>query len=102
MWRRLNREDLTRSNPLLSDTDHQHWGFVWSVYEDYEIVHSDDGEADYVQAVNRNGKYFPEAVKVYKPLLDTPYLFLEFARIVEHKNPDQALDNWIHKYGLLG
>jgi hypothetical protein len=40
--------------------------------------------------------------KSYKPLIATPYLFLEFARIVERKDPEQAVHDWISKYGLLG
>jgi hypothetical protein len=35
--------------------------------------------------------------------VDTPHLFLEFARIAEQRSrSDEALDNWIRKYGLLG
>jgi len=35
-------------------------------------------------------------------LVDTPRLFLDFARIAERKNPREALLQWIAQYGLLG
>jgi len=35
-------------------------------------------------------------------LVDTPRLFLDFARIAERKNPAAALSQWIAQYGLLG
>ena len=40
--------------------------------------------------------------KSYKPLIATPYLFLEFAHITKRKNPEQEARDWISKYGLLG
>jgi hypothetical protein len=41
--------------------------------------------------------------RLYRPLVDTPYMFLEFARIAEHKeDPFTPLFDWIDKYGLLG
>ena len=33
---------------------------------------------------------------------DTPYLFLEFARLREKKDPDEAIRTWVARYGLLG
>lgn len=44
-----------------------------------------------------------EEARPYRPLIDTPYLFLEFARIPEQKgHVYEALDNWLSNYGLLG
>jgi hypothetical protein len=40
--------------------------------------------------------------KLYEPLRDTPYLFLEFARLDESKDRERALEKWISSYGLLG
>ena len=34
--------------------------------------------------------------------MDTPYLFLEFARLAERRNRDEAVWAWISRYGLLG
>ena len=103
MWRRLNREDFAQSNLLLPDRE-LHRPFYWRVYEDYEILPpSDDGaDSPYIQAASPAGGRVPEASKLYEPLTDTPYLFLEFARIPESKDPNSALINWFHKYGLLG
>jgi hypothetical protein len=39
---------------------------------------------------------------VQPPLIDTPYLFLEFARIWEQKDEVAALMDWVRRYGLLG
>jgi hypothetical protein len=75
----------------------------WHVYKDYEILPATDGSGwHYIQAVGRNDEGLPEYVRTYDPLVDTPYLFLEFARIVERKEPFQALLGWFEKYGLPG
>lgn len=102
MWRRLNREDLEGSNPFLDD-ENRHQPFRWRVYEDYEIIPPAKGsDWPYVQAVPQKGKQAPKVAEMYEPFTDTPYLFREFARIVEHREPDQALQEWFAKYGLLG
>ena len=102
MWRRLNREDFTQSNLLLGD--HKlHRPFLWGVYESYESLPStEDVDSLYVQASVRTPGKKPKPIEVYEPLTDTPYLFLNFARIVESKDPDSALDSFFSKYGLLG
>lgn len=102
MWRRLNREDLEGSNPLLLEGDYDHGQFRWQVYEDYEIVTSEDGNPDHIQAARSYGSSEPQVASIYQPLTDTPYLFLDFARIVERKDPGQTLLNWFEKYGVLG
>jgi len=38
----------------------------------------------------------------YAPLIDTPHLFLEFARLHERPNPEEAILEWVSKYGVLG
>lgn len=102
MWRRLNREDLKASNPFLDD-EYLHPPFRWRVYEDYEIVTSVKGsDWSYIQVVPQKGKQAPEVAEIYEPFTDTPYLFREFARIVERSDPDQALQDWFTRYGLLG
>jgi hypothetical protein len=104
MWRRLNREDLKGSNPLLDEGDsYQPWPVRWQVYEDYEIVPAPDGsDWHYIQAAGRDTDRQSEWICAYNPLIDTPYLFLEFARIAENKDPAKALEGWFRKYGLLG
>ena len=94
MNRRMGREDFRSASPFEEGADSGF--FNWVVYEDYELV--DEGEhLPYLTAVS------DERAKFYKPLVDTPHLFLEFARIAEQRGrSDEALDNWISKYGLLG
>ena len=110
MWRKLNREDLAKVNPLLPEEARHHFGFSWQVYKDYEILPlkgherpSLEEEVEYIQAARQGTREEPECVKVYDPLIDTPYLFLDFARVAERKdNPYLALMDWISEYGLLG
>jgi hypothetical protein len=104
MWRRLNRGDLEGSNPLLADEEFPRpWPVRWRVYEDYEILPAPDGsDWRYIQAMGRNGGGQPKCVHSYNPLIDTPYLFLEFARITERRDPFRALLDWFERYGLLG
>jgi len=101
MWRRLNREDLKGTNPLLEEEE-RYRPFFWRVFDDYELLPSEDSDFPYVQAVSQGPGEGPVCIDVYNPLVDTPYLFLEFARIWEQKNLGKALAQWIGKYGLLG
>lgn len=96
MWRRLNREDLVASNPFLELAPGHGHTFVWHVYETYE-AQSLDNDSCYLRAAEGSS-----VKRRYEPLLDTPHLFLEFARLDEARNFGQALSEWIAKYGLLG
>jgi hypothetical protein len=100
MQSRLGKDDFVNSNPLLKKTA-RHKPFRWRVYEDYEVVDEDDG-LPYLRASTPKGHEDPQCVKVYNPLIDTPRLFLDFARIAERKNPGEALSEWITQFGLLG
>jgi len=100
MYRRLGREDLAKTNPFLEQAERPR-RLLWRVYEEYEVV--DDEEAlPYIRASGSEGTGTPQTVRTYNPLVDTPYLFLDFARIAERKNPGEALSQWIDKYGLMG
>jgi hypothetical protein len=100
LWRRLNREDLVNSNPLLggAETDGR---LVWRVYEDYEVRRAEDGTR-FVEMAGRGTAREAATLEVYEPITDTPHLFLEFARLVESKYAGEALLDWVHRYGLLG
>ena len=91
--RKIGREDLSGANPFWKERD-PHGFFWWGVYEDYELVEQ-DWHPSYVEASNSKREY-------YLPLVDTPHLFLEFARIAEHREPEKALGLWTFRYGLLG
>lgn len=101
MWRRLNREDLLKSNPLLGGSESQ-GQLCWRVYAEYEVVPLEDADDDFVQVACRGTDREAPLVRVYEPITDTPHLFLEFARLVESKSPEIALNDFVHKYGLLG
>ncbi len=95
MWRRLNREDLVGNNPLAHlETGRAHT-FVWNVYEEYEPQYR--GDDIYISAVETSA-----VKKSYEPLLETPHLFLDFARLDESKHRGDDAGEWIRKHGLLG
>jgi len=100
MWRRLNREDLASSNPLLG-SDGARGSLVWRVYEEYEVQRSEEG-VKFVQVAGMGTAHEAAAIDAYDSISDTPYLFLEFARLVESKSTGEALYNWIHRYGVPG
>jgi hypothetical protein len=90
----MGREDFRSASPFEKG---EHSGyFIWVVYGDYELAEEDE-HLPYLTASSDEG------ARTYRPLVDTPHLFLEFARIAERRGrSDEALDNWIRKYGLLG
>lgn len=95
MWRKLNREDFSNSNPLVVGEKRRHYEFSWFVYCDYEVV--GEGKGKYLKAVATAGTPLK-----YIPLVDTPYLFLDFARLRKRKDVDEVIRTWVAKYGLLG
>ena len=126
MGRKLNREELFESNPLIVGRTPSQHAFTWFVHDEYVLVEQGDGEDPYFEAtsVPRSDDELKEALnhptsgvdeespfgmgqvgtfgRLYEPLIDTPYLFLDFARLFEQKDPEQALIRWILQYGLLG
>jgi hypothetical protein len=100
MLRRLGREDLASVNPFLREKESRA-PFLWHIYEDYEVVEEKDA-LPYLRASTPKGYETPRRVRSYNPLVDTPRLFLDFARIAERRNPAEALSQWIAQYGLLG
>lgn len=100
MWRRVNREDLAHSNPLLG-RDVARGILLWRVYEDYEVQESEDG-TQFVQVAGKGTPHEAMPIDAYDPLRDTPHLFLEFARLVESKSTGDALFAWIHAHGVPG
>jgi hypothetical protein len=100
LLRRLGREDLASVNPFLERKE-SHAPFRWNVYEDYEMIQEENG-LSYLRASTPEGYEMPQRIRSYNPLVDTPRLFLDFARIAEHKNPGEALSQWVGRYGLLG
>lgn len=77
---------------------------LWETFDDYQIVHGRTGrEAGraYIKADIR------EDGRVYRPLVDTPGLFLEFSMLADEpgldseRNAEVYLD-WCDTYGTLG
>jgi hypothetical protein len=93
MRRRLGREDLHKANPF---AERKLEGFfLWRVYEGYDLV-DQDVEIPYFEATTDEGE-------LYRPFVETPHLFLEFARLPEQKGHlYESLIGWVCKYGLLG
>src|SRR5215212_3247410 len=98
MKRRVGRDDFRSTSPTveLEDTGY----FSWYVHEDYVLV-EEDGTPPYFRISADRVRVGENYGENYRPLIDTPYLFLEFARIAEHEDdPYPALETWIAKYGL--
>jgi hypothetical protein len=103
--RRVRPNDFERARRLRTSPDVQD---VWWVCDDYEIR---DGKvvARYPATSFGDGKYYPvpdyaldEGWRSYRPLEETPDLFLRFARLYEESNFDEAALIWSRKYGLPG
>lgn len=93
MWRRLNREDFSGANPLVARGRGRAFEFTWGVYDEYGVL----GDSAHYGVLEGVG-----GPSYYDPLVETPYLFLEFARLAERRNRDEAVGAWISRYGLLG
>jgi hypothetical protein len=72
MWRRLNREDLRTSNPLLG-SDERRGRLIWRVYEEYEVQRSEEGVA-FIQVAGMGTPHEAAGIDAYEPItyqLDT-------------------------------
>ncbi len=94
MFRKVNREEFAASNPLSTVSNELERAPLWTVYEKYELKESQEGSY-LVAAKGTKGR------KTYEPLVDTPHLFLDFARLHERKDP-LVLYDWLFEHGLLG
>ena len=93
MPRKTKKADLDSTAPSIGGGEPQLSG-VWEVFEGYEIREPDDG-SPYVEATG-------EVKKTYRPLADTPHLFLEFARLEDKPVNREVLEGWLSEYGVLG
>jgi len=96
MWRRLNKDDFAAVNEEVQRSSLRPGTRLWPVCSAYEL---------------RSGcmwaKHFPwaEGLKEwtgYDPLVDTPDLFLRFARLYDQRFSPELVLQWVHRYGLLG
>jgi hypothetical protein len=92
MWRRLNKDDFAGVN------EETRWELAtsevrgWWVCSEYEL---------------RSRCIWPkhgllEEWRVYDPLVDTPDLFLKFARLYDQGFSTELILQWVGRYGVLG
>jgi hypothetical protein len=106
MRRRLSREDLLASGAPFREVGRAST-FRWRVYDNYELVRPNEEDSHRRETnISPKGTYFSavstDIGEAYDPISDVPYLFLEFARLAEHRDMNHAIHTWIGKYGLLG
>jgi hypothetical protein len=118
MGHRLNRKDLLGAAPHFLEL-HGDIPFEWNVYEEYELVNpadqrhlkaldSNSSNHEYGSLLDLDDLWYlrtPDSNSVkhtYRPLIDSPHLFLEFAGLVEQRDMEEALKEWISRRGLLG
>ena len=97
MWRRLNKEDFAEVNEEV----HRRPSLlpyvrVWPVCSAYELW-SGSIQAKYDWGIETARKWTG-----YDPLVDTPDLFLRFARLYDQEFSPELVLQWVHRYGLLG
>lgn len=98
MWRRLIREDLEGSSPLREGR--RSYEFYWYRWESGYSLIEREGMEPYFEALRKDD---PGNIYRYAPLIATPHLFLEFARLQERgEDLDSAIYSWIADYGVLG
>ncbi len=104
MWHRLDRDDFDRTNELKRNPDSA--SKVWGVCQEYELrelPETTENSSPYCLAP----KYpdFQEQEdkwRMYRPLEDTPDLFLKFARLYEQGSSIELIVDWVNRYGVLG
>jgi hypothetical protein len=96
MQRKASRDDFRKTNgQLLVQLNLQrNWGPVtWGVCDEYQLRGN--------KIVAQFDERFLEKWTTYKPLVDTPDLFLKFARLHEAPNFGEAARQFSKRYGLL-
>src|SRR3712207_5293972 len=87
-------------------------GGVWEVFDEYKLVLGRTGRGAGQRYVKTNmGVKRRVKQRVYRPLVDTPALFLEFAMLVDDPGLSAEVDaegnaevylEWVHTHGTLG
>lgn len=94
MPRKTKENDFDITRPSMGGGEF-HFSGVWEVFEEYEIRKASKDGDPYITAKG-------EVKRTYRPLADTPYLFLDLARLGDGTRNREALDSWLEKYGVLG
>ena len=92
MWRRLNKDDFAGVNEEAQWEPATSESRGWLVCSAYEL---------------RSGCIWPkhsllEEWRGYDPLVDTPDLFLKFARLYDQGFSTELILQWVGRYGVLG
>ncbi len=110
MHRKMNREDFLQASKLqkgaLRKSD------MWSVCSEYELEEDPEyggemWEPEYPSyLIKRKSGWFAERgtkiqSRIYRPLEETPHLFLEFARLYDKGFSVERIMGWVHRYGTL-
>ncbi len=103
MQQRIGRDDFRRTNELQM-SGHQS-SDVWWVYSEYEVEEDPQyGGETWEQEfppylIKPKSSYV--TTRRYRPLEETPHLFVEFARLYDKGFSVERIMDWVHRYGTL-
>ena len=105
MWHRVGKDDFDRTSELMSSPNVR--GSEWGVCQEYVLQELPQASGEGIRSYQLVPKYpfspdQEDKWKMYKPLEDTPDLFLKFAKLYEHDDSIEPIIEWIHRYGGLG
>lgn len=103
MWNRVSGADFSSSSNVMGNSV----GREWRVCEEYQVERLPNAPRKDIDSYLVVPKYPDESVysdkwRTYKPLEDTPDLFLKFARLHRARDQRQAMFYWVSEYGVLG
>jgi hypothetical protein len=78
---------------------------LWGIYDRYTVHELDGGEGDtdlYVVYDRLHSEEPVGHVRRYGPFVETPHLFLKFARLADEEITRDGWVDWISRYGVLG
>ena len=96
MWRRLNKENFEAGNEEVQRPSLRPDVRLWPVCSAYEL------RSGSIWAKYPFGFRTTRGWTGYDPLVDTPDLFLRFARLYDQGFSPELVLQWVHRYGLLG
>ena len=112
--RRMSREDFSQTSELHVNSYLK--SDMWAVCSEYELCEAPEYGTPYYAGVTWEQEYPPYLLKPksvlteggskaqwtrYKPLEDTPHLFLEFARLYDKGFSVKRIKEWVCRYGTL-
>jgi hypothetical protein len=106
MWRRVTRDDFSKlagreGRFALTSAD----GDYYHVCDDYELRPAKGQKREDMRSRRIVPKYDDldeDRWRIYRPLEDTPDLFLRFAQLYEQERSPETALSWARQYGSLG